>query len=324
MGADISSEQNMRKENNQIIVNKNFLKSVSENINSQISNTVLKDAKACSADINNNQSITINKINTKGDFVFNSTQKQTAALTFSCIQITNVRNTAASNIATDMKNNLASNATSEALSVLETKAAQDTKVGFGASAKIKSTQNDTQISNYESSNDTHKEITNVLKNIVENNFSSETISKCISQVNNNQNLTLQEINIEGKAVIAIDQTQAADVISECIQKSDVGGDIINAAATAFDVKVVDEASSKSTQKLTSTMTQKTTAEGLMPASGAMGGCVLILVFICMAYYFNQYKIPISICCVLIIISLLVILYLYMKEKAKKENEQQKK
>ena len=93
MGADISSEQNMRKENNQIIVNKNFLKSVSENINSQISNTVLKDAKACSADINNNQSITINKINTKGDFVFNSTQKQTAALTFGGYTTTQVGTT---------------------------------------------------------------------------------------------------------------------------------------------------------------------------------------------------------------------------------------
>ena len=66
------STQNVTQENKQLFITKNTVKSLSEQINSQVSNTIIKDAKSCTASINNNQAITIKKINVKGDFVFNS------------------------------------------------------------------------------------------------------------------------------------------------------------------------------------------------------------------------------------------------------------
>lgn len=274
--SNLKNKQNIDQENNQITVNKSFLKSVSENINSQISNTIVNDAKGCSADINNNQAITIKKLNIKGSFKFDSNQKQTAALTFSCVQATAVRNKASSNILADLTNNLASNATSEAISLLDSKAEQEAKSGFGATGTIDQEIKIKQRNTSNSTNDVNKDITNVFENIIENNFSSETVSKCISQVNNSQNLTIEELNIDDKAIIAIDQDQAADVIAKCIQESDIGGDIINSAQTKFDVKVVDDISSKTDQKGVSVTSQSAVAEGLMPACGGCMGSIVII------------------------------------------------
>jgi len=254
--------QNITQVDNKTIINKNYIDSLSTNINKQVSTTILNDAKLCSADINNNQAITINKFTTTGNFNFNSKQTQSAALTFSCVQATMVRNRAKTDIISMMANSLATNASSVALSQLESKAEQATKTSFGAVGSVESNQNINQTTNYVNENETYKNIKNVLNNIVENNFSSETISKCISQVNNSNSVNIEEIKVDGKAVIAIEQNQATDVITDCVQKSDIGGDIINSVVTVFDVKVKDETYSKTTTEQKSDATQTTTAGGL--------------------------------------------------------------
>ena len=267
------SSQNITQVNNQLFVTKNTVKSLSEQINSQVSNTIIKDAKSCTASINNNQAITIKKINVKGDFVFNSKQSQVAALTFSCVQSTNVRNTAGSEIISSMVSDLTSKTSNEALSALDAKAKQEAKTGFGSTGDVKQDQNLTQISNFESNTENHKEIENIVKNIVENNFSAESVSNCIAQVNNSQNLNIEEVNVEGKAVIAVDQTQAATVVANCIQESDIGNGIINAAAAAFDVKVKDEVSSKSTQAAKADATQKVEQQGVLDGLAKLAGSI---------------------------------------------------
>ena len=101
------AKQQITQHNEQIIINKNFISAVSETTNKQISNTIIKDAKACSADINNNQEITIKNVNTTGGFNYTSNQKQSAALTFSCVQATQVRNKAKGDIVSLIANNFA-------------------------------------------------------------------------------------------------------------------------------------------------------------------------------------------------------------------------
>lgn len=323
MGAKTSSYQNITQKNNQVSVNKSFIDSVSETMNKKVSNTILKDAKACSADLNNNQEITIKNFSTTGNFNFTSTQKQTAALTFSCVQASVVRNKATSEIVSLMTNNLDTSASSEALSSLDSKAEQATKVGFGSSGDLNSTQILNQTSNSNSNNETHKNIKNILNNIVENNFSSETVSKCISQVNNNQSINLQEIKVGGNAVIAIDQNQAADVITDCIQKSDIGSDILNAAAAQLDVKIEDDISSKSIQEQKASGVQTTVAEGL-PMCGSGLSCILVLgLFAFCATQLQVNKVYIIISCVVVVILAAIALTFYILDKQQKDEDKKK-
>jgi hypothetical protein len=251
-----TSTANITQQNNQLFVNKDYMKTVSEQINSQISNTLIKNAKSCTADINNNQAITIKGFTTKGDFNFTAAQKQAAALTFSCVQSTKVRNTAGSEIIANMTNALQNNVDNEALAKLDANAKNAASSSFGAIGNTQANTNVNAINNYKSITENHKDIENVVKNAVQNNFSSESISSCISQVNNNQNVTLQEVNVGGKAVIAIDQNQAADVVSECIQNDDIGNAILNAATSALGVKIEDKTVAKSVQESKSEVVQE--------------------------------------------------------------------
>jgi hypothetical protein len=272
-----TSTANVVQQNNQLFVNKDYVKSVSEQLNSQISNTLIKNAKACTADINNNQAINIKGFTTKGDFNFTGNQTQSAALTFSCVQSTKVRNTAGSEIISNMTSALQNNVNNEALAKMDANAKNAASSSFGAIGNTQANTNINAINNYQSVTENHKDIENVVKNVVQNNFSSESISNCISQVNNNQSINLQEVNVAGKAVIAIDQNQAANVVAECIQNDNVGNAIMNAAASALGVKIEDKTVSKSIQESKSEVVQEAHMagylEGLAGIIGSIGTAV---------------------------------------------------
>ena len=316
------AKQQVTQQNEQIIINKNLISAVSETTNKQISNTIIKDAKACSADINNNQEITIKNLTTTGGFNYTSNQKQKAALTFSCVQSTLVRNKAKGDIVALIANNLATKATSEALALLAAKVDNEAKVSAGAVGSLTTDQNVNGSNRYRNETDFTKNIKNVLNNIVENNFSSETVSKCISQVNNNQNITLQELKVQdGNTVIVIDQDQAADVITDCIQKSDIGGDIMNAVVSSFDAKVEDSTSSVSIQEQELVAKQKTIAEG-MAISGLSGACCCCILVIAscgfLVFEFEMNKKYFIMSSVVLVIIAIIVLVIYILDKQKKD------
>jgi hypothetical protein len=276
-----TSDVNITNTNNQLFTNKNYVNTVSENLNTQISNNIINDAKLCSAAINNNQEITINGFSTAGNFNFSADQNQTAALTFSCIQSTTVRNNTGSEIIAQMTNALQNNVNNEALAQLDTNAKNSATSDFGAIGNTQAKTNVNTINNYNSVTENHKDIENVVKNVVENNFSSETIQNCTNQANNNQNINLQNITVGGNTAIAINQTQAASVIAECIQKSEVGNSIVNNAATQLGVKVEDTTLASSSQSSKSVSDTSSTAKGLSDLFSSPGVIIgIVLACIC--------------------------------------------
>lgn len=264
-----SSKADIVQENNQLFINQDDVKSFSEQINSQISNTLIANAKSCSADINNNQAIMIKGFTTKGDFDFTAGQTQSAALTFSCVQANNVRNTAGSDIVAQMTNALSNDVSTEALSKLDQNAKNSASSSYGAIGNVTANTNVKALSNYKSVTQNHKDIENVVKNAVQNNFTSENISKCISQTNNNQQISLQEVNVGGKAVIAINQDQAANAVSKCVQEDNIGNSIINNALSSLGVQITDKSIAKSTMVSESKVTAEAHQAGLFESIGDM-------------------------------------------------------
>lgn len=273
MGATPSTDNDITNDNDQTFITENYVKSVSENINKQISNTIIKDAKSCTANINNNQAITIKGMSTKGNFNFTGNQKQVAALTFSCVQSSIVRNNVGSEIIATLTNGIGSKVNNTALSELTAKAEQAAETGFASTGGVNQEQKITNTNKFKSETKNIQDIENLVQNIVENNFSSDTISNCISQVNNNQSISLEEITVGGDAIIAIDQDQAATVVSSCIQENNVGSGIMNAATAAFDVKVINSTSAESSQSASATATQTSKQQGFFDGVAGVIGAV---------------------------------------------------
>jgi hypothetical protein len=305
-----TSHQNITQENKQLYIDQDTIKSVSKQINNQISNTIIKTAKECTADINNNQAIILKGINTKGNFNFNATQNQAAALTFSCVQSSKVRNMAGSEIISDMTNALTNNISNEALSELKQNAKNSASASFGAIGNVASNTKTNAINDYKSITQNNKDIENVVKNSVENNFSSETVSHCIAQANNNQTINLQEVNVGGEAVIAIDQNQAANVVAECIQSDDIGSKIINTALGAFQIAVRDESKSVSIQNSSSEIKSTAHNAGYFESIGDLFSSIFSGIG---GIFGHPGAIIASVCCCIVILVLIMIVGYIIKE-----------
>ncbi len=249
MGSSHSSSS-IYEQNNQVTVNDTDVKTYQEQINSQISNTTINAAKACTATITNNQGINISHLHSGGNTTISSNQTQTAALTFNCLDVSKVRNTVGAEIITKMTDNITANATAEALSVMRAQAESQAKQGFLGIGGSSSDANTVIINNTTNVNKTDMDISNVVKNVVQNNFSSEDLQTCISQANSNQSVQIGDVVAEGNIVVALDQNQATSVVTNCIQESDVANSITNAVASALGITVENTQKSASTQNTT--------------------------------------------------------------------------
>jgi len=217
--------------------------------------------------MNLQQSVNWKNVNIKGDWNMNVNQSQAAALTFNCLQSSTVRNSAASDIITKLTNNIASSATSEALALLDANAKSAAKQGFGGIGKSSSDTNVNTISNFKSENETHMDIENLVKNIVQNNFTSEDLQTCLSQANSSQNITMQEINVGGNAVLALNQEQASTVVTNCIQESNISNNIINNVMSELGVKIDNESIAVSKAEATAVAESKAETQGVGDAVG---------------------------------------------------------
>ncbi len=261
------SRSSITEVNNQLTVNDTDIKTSQEQINSQISNTSISAAKNCSAAMNLQQVVNVSHFKTKGDFTLSTNQSQKAALTFKCVNSSTVRQSAGSEIITKLTNDIASSATAEALAIVQANAAAAAKQGWGGMGKSDS-NSDTNITNNSTNiNQTNMDINNVVKNIVQNNFTSEDVQNCFSQTNNNQSVALGDVDVGGNAVLALNQDQAVTVLTNCIQESNIANNITNGVAAALGISVETTQKSVSKQESKGSSDSKATTQGLGDAVG---------------------------------------------------------
>ena len=273
------SNTTITQQNNTTIANNFNARSVSEQINEQISNTTINAAKSCSSDINLQQAVNVKGLNVRGDFVLTTNQAQRAALTFSCIQSSQVRNAAGAEIITGISNGIASSASSEALSAMQAAAQSQAKQGFAGIGYSSSNSDVNTINNVNVTTNTNIDIHNLVKNIVENNFTSEDIQNCTSRANNSQSVSVAEVNIGGNAIIAVDQDQATTVVSDCLQESSIGNNIINNVMSKLGIQVESTTTTKTSTKSEAKAESKAENQGVGDAIGdvfrGIGGMLII-------------------------------------------------
>jgi hypothetical protein len=273
--------------NNTLLVNKNDINILNKNLTNQVANTVINNAKKCSANINQLQSIKFKDIVVAGDFNLNADQKQQTALTFSCVNTDQTHSDIANEMMQEMMNNLQNNNSSEILSKLEAQAAASQKNGFLSTAfgnSTKSKSNNTV--NFNQTNTNNTNLQNIIENSIVNNFTTNNISDCISQVNNNQLIDTQQIVIGGNANFAIRQDQASALFSECIQTADIGQKITNSVMTSIGVQSenINDTVAKTEMKSEAIATQVNESVSLLaslaPFLISFGGPVIGIIICC--------------------------------------------
>jgi hypothetical protein len=267
-----SSSSKVLNQNNTLIMNDTDINIINKNITNQVANTVINNAKKCSANINQLQQVKFKNITVSGDFNLNSNQSQQAVMTFGCVNSSQTRSDIANNMMQEMMNSLEQQNSSDVLMKMDAAAQSSQKNGFLSTAMGNSTSsNSSNIVNFTQRNTVHENLQNIIEQSIQNNFTTNNISDCIAQVNNNQLVDAQNIIIGGNANIAIKQDQAATLFAECIQSDDVGSKITNSIKNAIGVK------SETTNKTVAKADMKATSESSQVNSGfdpfaSLGSC----------------------------------------------------
>jgi hypothetical protein len=272
-----SSSASVSNINHTLVMNQNNTNILNKNINNSIANTIINDAKKCSAAINQLQGITFQNINVGGDFDLNANQEQSASLTFSCLQESTIRSEIANTMMQEMLNGLQNNNSSDIMAELEAKAAAAQTTGALSTAFGNSTNSNTNNAViYQQFNTTNTNLKNIIENTIQNNFTTNNISDCIAQVQNNQNVSVKNANIGGNIRAVVNQKQAASAFTDCIQSANVGQKITSNLATELGVKVENTNTVRAETKMSGTSETTQKNEGLDILGSLTGSLLAIL------------------------------------------------
>lgn len=281
-----SSRSTVNIENDTLIVNKSDISIETQNLNNLTSNSIMESTKGCSAGVEQSQVVSFAGAQVAGDFnIGEIDQSQTATVNFSCSQGSEIANTVGNQAVSDMMSKLENSSSADVMAKLA--AATDSQQQSGAGSGLLSAGSDsssdsnTNISNKLTNiTDTKKNLKNIISNNVTNNFKASNIDNCIATVKNSQKVDNSGIKVSGSVNIGkITQSQAAKLVSDCVQKANMSGKAIQETLAALKITVKEESETtakaditgeaKSTQKSTGPIEEIGTAvSGII---GSVGG-----------------------------------------------------
>jgi uncharacterized protein YbjQ (UPF0145 family) len=249
------------------IINKSDIVMLNKAVNKTIVDNVMNQAKSCSANISQLQEVKFDNINVAGDFNFTGNQKQTAALTFSCLQKSDVGNSIANSMKSAYEAALKNNFSSETIDKLSTGASTEAQGSAGTIGNVSAETNVKTNYKYNSETTINKNIQNIIENEINQHFEVNDTMACLARMDNIQSMQFKTINVGGNAIIAINQDQAATMLAECVQNSSVSTNVTQGILNKLGIETDD--TNKVIKKMTSSTTTDTSAvnKGVIEAVG---------------------------------------------------------
>ncbi len=264
-GGGSKARSKVEIENNSLIVNQTDINIVNKNIVDTTVNTIIKRANDATATLNNTQVVDMSGGFVYGDFEPGAVEQDIKGqLNFQTLQKDAVRTDIIMDVMNKLQDTLNRNISNDILDKMNANAASDQKSGFmgGFGSGGGNSEADTKIVNhYTNINTTRKSLNQEMITKLVNNFSQETVNKCIATVNNSQ-----YVNYSNKIVYGnfkpgfIKQSIATDLIANCLQTSETAQQITKQIAAATGVSIVDNSSTtkKTDLSATATAVQKNT------------------------------------------------------------------
>ena len=275
MGSSTSTTNNKSVMNN-TNVTENNISMLNSQTNNMVSNVIMKAAQSCSTATVLRNSVTLENLRIKGNLNINSKQKNKATVTFSCVQVSKM----ASQIEDSISNFIAGEIHNKFSAEQQAKLAQEAKAEAAASALAlgavaNSTSNNNSTINNTNLVTINQDIKNILVNNVTHNTNMESVADCVSSLTASNNFEIDGARVGGNANIALDQDNAAELVTECIQNSDLSSGAISKTAQMLGITIKNDSSTS----------QKGAAEQIASSTSTtdFGGCssqMMIIIIIC--------------------------------------------
>lgn len=224
------------------IVNKSDINVLNESVNKFVTNTIVKQAQNCSANITQLQEIDLSRLHVAGDFNFEGAdQNQSSVITFGCVNLQKFQNNIATGILSEYATTLDSNFSTDAETQISATAEANAKNGLANFGSADANPHTDVKYRFNNETITNKNIRNLVQNTINNNLNMETVQKCVSKVIANQYITFAGSEFGGNVHIGpIKQTQASNIMLKCIQEGNSANNITNDIRSNLGIQVDEE------------------------------------------------------------------------------------
>lgn len=273
-----SSKSKIVEQNNTLVMTENDVNSVNQQLNNFVANAVVNAASSCSASVNQSSKISIRNLEAKGDINLNTSTVQTSVVDFSCINVTQVRNDIANQLITQMMSSIENNNSADVLAKMNATAASKTTQGAGSAilnpfSKTSNKSDVEQINNYQQYTKNNTNIENIIKNSVEVGFTSNTLNSCISSVSQQADYQAENLKAGGNITLVNSVQQGTQLMAKCVNSTDVGNSVTSNVLNYFGVQVKSDTETKVASESTGTATSESKSAGVNDIISSVGTAI---------------------------------------------------
>lgn len=265
-----SSKTTLKKELDMLTVNRSTLNLMSKQLNDMVITATINNASSCTSEIINSQEIEIVDVYVEGTANMDIVQEMRASLSFDCVNVTHVRNEVVKSMISSIIGNLERTTSTDILAELETKAqtkaeSQFNPLDFGGTS---SETNTDELIKIRTINENMTNIQDIVENVIHSTFTSNTVNKCVTTVRGNQSFKLRNTNA-GTFNFTIKQDIAKDLLSKCVNDTNIGNTINTAMTKVMDIAIKEDVSTTSDVKSTTDVETTALSKGIFEGVGTM-------------------------------------------------------
>ncbi len=298
---------------NTVIINQTDIDFLNKTVNNLTVNMMIDDAKACGASILQQQGQDIGTIVAGGKSKITLGQDQKAKMSFTCLQESNVQLDIINKIADTMKAQIANANNAEIVNKMAANLqakSQDQWGSFPWGGASSDTNIKEQVNTFVHNN-TKINIQNVVENSTFANFKMKISAECIGKIIQSQNQKIGTIVAGEQGVIELTQSQAADMVMQCVQKANLAQSVITEVVkfTGLDLQVRDDTKTATGMEAESEATS--VKQGLFQGVGDLFAAIPNSIFAGIKSIMGAYApiaavlliLSLCICCFLIIVTI---------------------
>ncbi len=283
MGAS-ESKSSLYQENDQTYFTKNEFDSLIQKTNNIAAEAITKSAQSCGQSVIQSQSMKFSNIRAKGSINISDVKQDMASqVNFSCVQSSKVAAEISQDIAAAIQATLTNETSNDIKSQMDGQASSSAKLGFAIGAASAET-NVTQINKIRQETINSTKLQNITENNVSTTFNNDSVANCINSVNQNQDITFNDLVSEDGSVTikTVSQEMATKAVAECIQKNEYSTKAVTKVLEELGIKVANKSETKATVETIGKAISEATAE-INPLASAICCIVLIiLIFVFLA------------------------------------------
>lgn len=278
------SKSTITVENNTTIINRSDINILNKNLNQVTANVTKNSTQKCSNSVDVQNVIDFSNAVIEGDLNIGVLSKDNpckveldtkATSNFECINASDMQNDIGSAMIDHMMNNIDNKASNEALTKMIANADSKAETGFLGIGASSSSSNVNNINRYTQVTDNKKNLTNVMKNVIENNMTVNDVASCINEVRTKQGFDASGTLIKGKVNMCnFTSNVVVDSFGKCLNKSGTTSKITNDIAKSLGVTIKEDVESKQTTEQSGSAQSIATVSGVGDIFASLGSAFL--------------------------------------------------